>query len=109
MDPQITDIVEAIIYAAGAVGVAHFWYCKKRSDNETYAARQRSLNESFAARIKATQELLSDPNYIQYLQRRTEIADKILKDDPKFLDRFNAPNDALRYRIDAIVGDHRIE
>ncbi len=99
MESEISDVIKAMFYSAGAVGIAYFWH-------RTRVKVAESENETYVSRTQATRELLSDPNYNDYLRRRAEIADKLMQDDPNYLDKFQEPNLALKCRIDAIIGDY---
>jgi hypothetical protein len=74
MDQQIADIIETVVYCAGAVGVVYAiasqWYQKKKSDNETYPARMQAL-----------EKLLENPAYAAHLETRVELVNGFVKDD----------------------------
>lgn len=92
MDHELATVFQAACYSAAAFGgiyaLARYSFLKRESDNNTYVER-----------MKAKQDLLSDPSYKEYLQRREDVSDKISQ-----IDRY-VDNDTLQGRIDAIVGD----
>ncbi len=110
IDLKLEDLVLPIIAGvAGCVLIFESVYLickynafKRKSDNETYAERSKAKLEADMTRIKAAKELLADENYKAYLQKRQEVADRLLeKDEDGVLidDGYE-----LGKSIDAIVG-----
>ena len=73
MDQYVANVIQTAFYsagaAAGAIGVAYFWYKARKSDHETKPGR-----------IKASQDLMNSEGYKKLMAERSELALKIYQE-----------------------------
>lgn len=105
MDPELASVLKAAFYSASAFGsiysIARFSFQRRKSDNETYAAR----TEAEIRKAEKVKELLADPNYQKYLETRREVGERLASETPELLEHSFA-QDNFERTLDIIIGNY---
>jgi hypothetical protein len=97
--PLIAGVAGCVLIFESIYLICKYSAFKRKSDNETYVERSKAKLEAGMVRIKAAKELLADENFKKYLQRRQEVAEKLMKNTGLVEDGWD-----LETSIDAVVG-----
>lgn len=114
MNPDIADVFKAAFYSAAAFGsiysIAKYSYLKRKSNNETYAARKEADIKVEQQRIEDAEKklkLMSSPEFQDYQKKRIEWAKKLIGDNPD--DKIMIRAGPFGATLDAIVGHSPLE
>ena len=67
----IKNAIWGAVVAGSIIAYSGFSYLSTKNANETYVER-----------TEATRQILADPGYKEYLEKRSELADKLIQQDP---------------------------
>jgi hypothetical protein len=111
MDPDLAEALRIGIFSIAGFGsiyaIARYSYMKRKSNNETYAARKETDMKAEQQRLEHAEKklkLMSSPEFKDYQQKRIDMAEKLIGDDEVIIRA--GPFGAT---LDAVVGHSPLE